>query len=391
MPAQFESRSRAAVWFWLTVLAVALVIVQGEIAVYWYLHLGEEKKASPSGGAADTGNAASTAPVSALGHIEPEDGLLSLGVATPDRIKKINVREGDSVAERQELVVLEGKELRDLEYKLAKIQERQAKVRLDALTASGEAQIQVEKLRREQIEKGEAPDRQALESKIKYLEAQKTNAQKDLEHYTAVKDIVAEQTVSKQRLLRDQIDSELDAARKQLTKMRTTQRLSLRLADAQIKAAQAELERGQSSFSRDQLQTQLQLAGERLKATELRAPSKGTILHILAHEGELVGGQPILRMADTKKLIVRAEVYETDIARVKVGDEATMSSRIFAGEDALKGKVKWISHTVGKAHEVALDPRAVVDRRVVEVKIELPPNKRAADYIGHQVHVTIGK
>lgn len=66
-----------------------------------------------------------------------------------------------------------------------------------------------------------------------------------------------------------------------------------------------------------------------------------------------------------------------------------MTSRIFAGDEALKGKVKWIGRTVGKSREVALDPRAIVDRRVVEVKIEIPKNKRAAELIGHQVHVTI--
>jgi HlyD family secretion protein len=172
--------------------------------------------------------------------------------------------------------------------------------------------------------------------------------------------------------------------------MRTTQQLSLRLADAQIEAAQAELRRSRSAISPEMLRTQLEQAGERLKTTELRAPSDGTILHILAHEGELVGAQPILRMANTAKLIVLAEVYETDIARVKLGDEATMTSRIFSGDQALKGKVKWIGRTVGKSREVALDPRAIVDRRVVEVKIELPENKRAAELIGHQVHVTIG-
>ncbi|HTU92720.1 MAG TPA: HlyD family efflux transporter periplasmic adaptor subunit, partial [Gemmataceae bacterium] len=120
------------------------------------------------------------------------------------------------------------------------------------------------------------------------------------------------------------------------------------------------------------------------------APSNGKILRLLVHEGELVQAKPILQMANVDKMIVLTEVYETDIQRVRVGQDATITSHIFNDdENSLTGKVVWIAGTVGKAEVIPLDPRAAVDNRVVDVKIELDQPRRVADLIGHQVRVTI--
>src|SRR5262249_12377294 len=152
--------------------------------------------------------------------------------------------------------------------------------------------------------------------------------------------------------------------------------LNRTLADAQLQAAKAELKREQSAISLTLLDKQIEQANERLKETELRAPSAGKIQRIMIQEGELVQGQPILQMANTHAMIVRTEVYETDIERVRIDDKATITSHIFKGDDALTGRVVWKGSSIGKARVIALDPRAAADNRVVDVKVELDQPER---------------
>jgi HlyD family secretion protein len=95
-------------------------------------------------------------------------------------------------------------------------------------------------------------------------------------------------------------------------------------------------------------------------------------------------------MANVESMIVLAEVYVTEIERVEIGQKARVTAHIFKKDkDSLEGEVIWIASSVGKAQVIPLDPRAAVDRRVVEVKIKLDQPKRVEKLIGHQVDVTI--
>ncbi|HEY7313221.1 MAG TPA: efflux RND transporter periplasmic adaptor subunit [Gemmataceae bacterium] len=384
MPAQPPKRGRAMLGIALTVLGLVAGFVLGGFAVYRYGNLN-----APHETTAAADRVRELDKVTALGRIQPRDGILSLGVPAPDRIRRIKVKEGDAVKQGEILAVLDGQVLRELERDLAVIQRDQAEKRLKAVTTSGEAQVRVEEIRRDQIEQLEPLEIDAQASKIKFLQSRRTNAQKDYERYLAAGDTVADQDKEKQRLLLDQIETELSEAKSQQRKARESRQLDRKLATSQLEAARAELERARSAISLEVLGKQIDQAAERLKETELRAPTPGTILRLLVHEGELVHGQAILQMANTDNMIVVAEVYETDIQRVEVGQKATITSHIFKGQDALMGKVVSKGMSVGRGREVDLDPRAAVDRRVVDVKIALDQSKQAATLIGHQVHVKI--
>jgi HlyD family secretion protein len=384
MPAQPEKRSRAILWLPLALLAVAIGFLLGGLAVYHYGNIGSTPapgRASEPNGTLDN--------VTALGRIEPKDGVLSLGVPTPDRIAQINVKEGETVKKDQELMILDSAVMRELQRKLAVIQRDQAEKRLNAITASGEAQIRVEEVHTEQVEKVEPLELKAQESKIKLLKDQVANAEKDNERYIAAGDTIAEQDKEKQRLVLHQSKAELVAAECQRDKLIRGQELNRSLAKAQLQASQAELKRNQSAISLDLLDKQVEEADERVKETRVYAPSAGKILRILIHPGELVGGQPVLQLANTEQMIVLTEVYETDIDRVRIGQKATITSHIFKEADALTGVVVWKGSSIGKARVVDLDPRAAVDNRVVEVKVKLDQSARVADLIGHQVRVRI--
>ncbi|HNO10612.1 MAG TPA: hypothetical protein PKI67_06770, partial [bacterium] len=63
---------------------------------------------------------------------------------------------------------------------------------------------------------------------------------------------------------------------------------------------------------------QVELARAGLAQTEVVAPASGTILDVLAHPGE-VGSGPLLQMGDLSAMIVTAEVYQSDVGRLRVG------------------------------------------------------------------------
>jgi len=82
-----------------------------------------------------------------------------------------------------------------------------------------------------------------------------------------------------------------------------------------------------------------------------------------------------------------AEVYETDIGRVKVGQRATVRSPAFSPE--LAGVVERVGMKVGKLEARDLDPAARTDARIVEVHIRLDDSTRAAPLSNLQVEVAI--
>jgi HlyD family secretion protein len=385
MPPPSEKRGRKTFWGALTILIAGIAFALGGFTAYHYYDNADSREES----SARAKPATEPDKVVALGRIEPKDDVLSLGVPMPDRITRIKVKEGQHVKKDEELVVLDGEVMRDLERKLAIIQRQQAETRLKAITASGTAQIRVEEIRQEQVEQVGPLEIQAQLTKIKFLEAQEKNVRRDYERYIAAGDTVADQDKDKQKLLRDQVETELTAARCQLEKMIKSRDFNRELAKAQLTSARADLERNKSAISLDLLDKQITQAEERVRETQVRAPSAGKILRILLHEGELVRGLPILQMANTERMIVLTEVYETDIQRVKIGQKATITSHIFKRDNALTGKVVWKASSIGKAQVIPLDPRAAVDNRVVDVKVELDQSERVADLIGHQVRVEI--
>jgi HlyD family secretion protein len=388
MPAPSEKGGRAILWGPLLVAAIVVSFALGGGSVYYYLryyNVEETPDTSPE-------PSAEINKVVALGRIEPRDGVLPLGLPTPDRIREIpkQIQEGATVKQGETLVILDSQMMRELERKLAVIQREQAEKRLKAIEENGNAQIHVEELRRDQIEQLEGIESEALESKIEFLKAQEKNTQKDYERYVAAGDTIAKQDIEKQSLAYQQVRAERIASESQLKKLHKSTKLNLGVANAQLKAAEAELKQSQSAISPKLLDTQVQQAEERLKDTKILAPSNGKILRIFKHQGELVRGEPILEMANVDHMIVLAEVYETDIERVKPGQEAIITSNIFEeNKNPLKGEVIWIAGSVGRAQVVPLDPRAAVDNRVVDVKIKLKQPERVADLIGHQVRVII--
>lgn len=128
-------------------------------------------------------------------------------------------------------------------------------------------------------------------------------------------------------------------------------------------------------------------AKARLELAVVRAPLRAQVLEIHAYPGERVGPEGIMELGQTDRMYAVAEVYETDITAVKVGQSARIMTS--AMETELTGKVERISLKVGRLDAVGTDPIAKTDARVVEVFILLDDSESVSGFTNMQVKVEI--
>ena len=120
-------------------------------------------------------------------------------------------------------------------------------------------------------------------------------------------------------------------------------------------------------------QNQLIKTDTDLVNTELRAPISGTVLRLQARVGERPGDKGILEIGASDRMEAVAEVYESDINRVRPGQLATISSENGGFSGTLQGRVIRISPQVRQRQVLSTDPTGDADARVVEVRLELDP------------------
>jgi HlyD family secretion protein len=131
-----------------------------------------------------------------------------------------------------------------------------------------------------------------------------------------------------------------------------------------VAGAQAELARAQATARQSQAE---------LNEAYVRAPISGEILKVHTRAGESPGDNGIVEMGQTSQMVAVAEVYESDVRKLRVGQPATIKSESGAFTQNLKGTVKEIGLQIGKQDVLNTDPAADSDSRVVEVKIAIDP------------------
>ena len=147
-----------------------------------------------------------------------------------------------------------------------------------------------------------------------------------------------------------------------------------------IQVTQAELETAMASVSEAKANSDL---------AYVRAPVDGKILKINSFPGETINENGIVQLGQTQEMYVIAEIYETDINKIKIGQKATIYSNALS--KLLIGKVEQISSQIGSRNILSSDPALAIDSRVVEAKIRLALNDAflAANFINLQVDVKI--
>jgi HlyD family secretion protein len=113
------------------------------------------------------------------------------------------------------------------------------------------------------------------------------------------------------------------------------------------------------------------------------------VLDINARVGERPENSGIIDLGDTTSMTVEAEVYQTMIGRVSIGDPVTVTAEALGA--ALSGTVSAIGLEIGRQSITSSDPAANTDARVVDVIIALdaPSSERARRFTNLEVVVRI--
>ena len=338
--------------------------------------------------------------VSSLGKLMPSGGIVSIVGPPGDRIEKVYVKAGQAVKAGQNLFQLASRDDRREEAGLIEIQVKEAQRQKQAITAARNAKLAEidEQVKAVEVTKGAETKAQAL--KIAFLRQQFAAARKRQERIegldTTKVDIGAQE--------REQVDlavaqakTELEAAEGVLEATAKKSDLQLLAATAQRASAAAEMDLALLRVPLDSLKKNLALAELREKRSTLTAPVAGTVVQIVGNEGDPTGTGPILYLAAGTGMVVVAEVYATDIHKLRavksfdkvqvevsgqaLGEKIHLHGRI-AGEDA-------IGLSVARNSVVGFSPRSDSDRRVIEVRVALDEDsaKSAAKFVGLEVEV----
>ena len=172
--------------------------------------------------------------------------------------------------------------------------------------------------------------------------------------------------------------------------------------DAELHNAQGERQRYDRLFKqgivsiseRDQwatkvatLKAQLERAKAELDLSVVRSPITGRVLDVHARQGEKVGSKGIVELGQTGAMYAIAEVYETDVPRVRIGQRAIVNSPALT--DPVSGTVDRIGLKIGKKDVLSVDPAAKTDARVVEVRILLDHPEQVEGLTNLEVDVAI--
>ena len=363
--------------------------------------------------------------VTALGRIEPQGKMIQLS-PSPDlggaKIVQLLVEEGDRVTQGQTIALLDNHQRANAALELARQEVKVAEADLAIVKAGakqGDINAQSAALKRVQAElEGEIAANQAevarLQAQLRTETAEKQatrdralaelrNAKSEFERYRELaregviseseldsrrlavdtaKNVLAEAEASYNRTL-DTLQQQIEQAQAVASRNKNTLKSQIAEAEATLDSVgevrQVDVAKAQAEV--DRAIAALRQAEEDLELTSVKAPNDGQIIDINAYPGEVVGEDGVVEFAQTDKMMVVAEVYESDVSKVKVGQTATIQSEAGAFTGEITGTVSQVGLKIGKQDVLSTDPAADVDSRVVEVKIHLDP--KTSDRVAH--------
>jgi len=280
--------------------------------------------------------------ISAAGKVEPLSEEVRLGLSMTGKLAEVLVDEGDSVHVGQVLARLDNA---DWKARLAEA---------DATVHMREAELArvINGSRQEERREAEAAVREA--------------------------DAVADQTVREQDRY-EALGQSGWSSHQTLENARRDHRVALakqsqarqHLAVVAAKARDDERERAEAAL--ELARAQRDEAAAVLTKTEIVSPLDGVVLRRHHRVGEMISeaqDMPILSIGDISVLRVRAEVDETDIARLQLGQAAWVRADAF-GDTRFPGHVTRLGTMVGRKQVRTDQPAEKLDNKVLEALITL--------------------
>ena len=311
------------------------------------------------------------------GIVTTDEVIVSSQIA--GRMNQLSVKEGDTVKRDQLLAVIDPAELKTTQEFYA-----QSEAGSGSAVKEAEAGLRFQELQtRDQI-------RQAQET-LASLEAQKAEAAADLER--ARLDAERNQGLYKQGIVSEQVNDQMrttyEAAKAHLAGLnRQADAQCAAVALAQSNAEQVAMRQSQLAASAHQLaaaDAQTKTAQVRLGYTEIRAPIDGLVAERVALQGEVVNAsQPIVTLINLDDLWVRADVEETYIDRIRLGDH--MAVRFPSGLER-EGTVFYRGEDAGFATQRDVS-RTKRDIKTFEIRLHVDNSDRRL-YPGLTAYVTL--
>jgi HlyD family secretion protein len=312
---------------------------------------------APSAGVPTQNVGSAPVGVSGLGRIEPGEGVVRVAARAPGGapiVGRLLVRKGQAVKVGQVVAELDNKD------------------ELEAAVQQAISRTEVARRRLAQSRAGaEASQVSAQNADIERLQRDLENARIQHKRYQSLGKNVTAEELDRLKLRVDSAESALTVARQQLASL-----TEVRAVDVEV--AQAELEEALQNETR---------ARADAKTSVIHSPIDGRVVEIQAWPGEQVGPDGLMELAPTEPMYAVAEITESDIARVRVGQRATIT-----GDALLKpvqGTVERISPKVLQNQTMPASPARFSDARVVEVWIKVDDSRAVGDLIHLRVDVVI--
>jgi len=310
------------------ILVISIIIVIVGAGVYWRLVL--SRSSLPAYQTVKVTRDNIRVSVSAPGAFESRTQMevRASNSLIPDRLEKISVEVGQEI-KTGEIIALVNDTKARLQWEQSKAGVTVAKANLDSLEKGPEPE-EINQARRN-VEKAQI----ALE-----------DAQKAWERKNQLYD---------QGLISQQ---EWETARFQYDQEKINYEISRLQLDAILKgSSQEEIEAARASLKQARIKADLdELAW---KSTRIVSPIAGKVLKVMVREGDIINPQtPIAVIADTRQMLLKAEVDEIDIGKIKIGQPAEIQV------DALLGRVM-----IGRVTAIDFLPKAGKEITVYEVTI----------------------
>ena len=322
-------------------IAAGCALLAGSLAAVAHSRRATEIPAAPSPAASRS------RVVVAPGRVEPQSEEIRIASQLDGKLAEVPVEEGQNVRRGQVLAELENGDYR-------------------ARLALAEATVAEKEAALERLNNGSrGEERRESAAEVREAEAVLENARAERERRAK---LLEAKVIARAEF--EAADRELKVAEARLAEAREKNEL----VDNQTRVE----DRNRAVAELAEARAQVSEARALLDKTLVRAPIDGVILRKKLHAGESVSGKgdtPIVTLGDCSRLRVRADVDETDVARVREGQSAWVTAEAF-GDQRFRGRVIRVGEILGRKNVRTDEPTERVDTKILETLIELDPGQQ---------------
>ncbi len=320
--------------------------------------------------------------------------MIRISALPGDQIEEIAIKPGQPIQKGATIAKLQSFGLKSLELEAALLKLAEAKALLEVKQKEASLQLDAAKLKQ-----------QSASIQLKQALAQRQQATEGISQV----DSLGKQIATLERLRNDPLTRaaigtiELETRRNEMLRARSINQQAILASDQAVELSELQLEQAERmvvSASESlmlvdkgapiaSLEKQIEILKEQVQQSQLLSPIDGFVISVNSEAGERVGQLPLAEIADLSAMVCMAEVHESDVGKLEVGNRVEIRSS--AIQRTLTGTVTRIDRMVGAIQMRSPNPMARSDFRAVPVWISIDPKdvEIASSRLQLQVDVAI--